>query len=331
MTEQTEQRRLEQEAGQWFVRMRGPSADTLRDRFEAWMAEPAHRAAYDRIAAQFELGARLDPAEFADVRRTSPAQPARIPALTQWGVALAACLIAAFTVLGLGHKFANRPVTLADGRYATGLGEIRTVQLAPGAVMTLDTDSVVVAVTQAGRSVLRLEQGRVRLAVAPRAKGLRVEAGPLRLTSGVSRFDLRVTAPGQADVALIDGKVDLSATASQGRATPVRFSRLAPGQHLSLAVGQQPTPPKPRPTSDQAWPSGMRTFARAPLDRVVAEANRSSAVKIGLRDPGLGALEVTGTFRITDGATLAKALAAAFGLVVFPAPGGDLVLARQTG
>ena len=331
MSQHTEQRRLEQAAGQWFVRMRGPSADTLRDRFETWMAEPAHRMAYERIAAQFDLGAQLDPAAFADLRRAGRSKTPGIPPLAPWGVALAACLIAAVTVLGLGHRLAAPPAALAEGRYATGVGEIRTVQLAPGAVMTLDTDSVVVAATQAGRSVLRLEQGRVRLAIAPQARGLRVEAGPLRLTSGVSRFDLARTAAGQVDVALISGRLDLAAIGDEGRPAPKGVSRLDPGQHLTLAADHGFTSPAPTPGADQAWPSGMRTFERAPLGQVIAEANRYSTAKIRLRDPALGALQVSGTFRVTDGAALARALAAAFGLVVFPAPGGDLVLARQTG
>ena len=331
MSAKTEQQRLEQEAGQWFVRMRGPAAADLRETFETWMSEAAHRAAYDRIAAQFDLGAQLDPADFAHVR--SPAKsgasgrrPARSAPLVQWGAAVAACLVAVLTVFGLSSGL-GRPMALADARYITAVGEIRTVQLAPGAVMTLDTDSVAVATSTAGHPRVRLERGRARFSLTRQARGLRVEAGPVRVAPGVSSFDLAATGPRQTDIVLIGGRISLAATG----AAPVRWARLAPGQHLAVGADLAGARPQKAPSTDLAWPTGMRSFDRAPLAAVIAEANRYGAPKIRLRDPELGALRVTGAFRVTDRRALAPALAAAFGLVLTRAPGGDLVLDRQTG
>jgi transmembrane sensor len=58
----------------------------------------------------------------------------------------------------------------------------------------------------------------------------------------------------------------------------------------------------------------MLSFEDAPLDQVVAAANRYSAVQIVLADPTVVSLRFTGTFKATDTEQLANLLAAMFSL-----------------
>ena len=109
---------------------------------------------------------------------------------------------------------------------------------------------------------------------------------------------------------------------------PARNVKLDPGQQVRLGLGA-PVGPRAASTTDRDWPTGLLTFDAAPLASVIAEANRYSAKKIRLAEPGLADLKVSGGFRVTRPDALAKALAATFGLTLTPAPGGDLILALK--
>ena len=252
--------------------------------------------------------------------RTSPARRAGPPPAL-WG-ALAAGLVVAIAVpfITRGHApWSN----LGVKRYDTAVGEIRTVSLADGVQITLDTDSRLVADTEGGRPRLRLERGRARVET-PGA--LAVEAGAARIRADRGVFDLRRLGGDGLDVAAMNGGLEIDA--APGSTVLVRNLRLSPGQQVTIGRGRAATPRLASATS-RDWPSGLLTFDGAPLGEVVGEANRYGARKIRLADPSLNQLQVTGGFRVTRPDELAKALAAAFGLTLTRAPGGDLILARN--
>src|SRR3546814_17572156 len=60
----------------------------------------------------------------------------------------------------------------------------------------------------------------------------------------------------------------------------------------------------------------IREYERTPLSAVVAEANRDSATSIRLADPGIGALRVSGRFRVDNADLVADRLAVLFDLDV---------------
>ncbi|WP_031342971.1 FecR/PupR family sigma factor regulator, partial [Novosphingobium lindaniclasticum] len=45
---------LDQDADDWFVRMRGPDAADVRAQFEEWRSVPAHAQAYERRVRSFD-------------------------------------------------------------------------------------------------------------------------------------------------------------------------------------------------------------------------------------------------------------------------------------
>jgi transmembrane sensor len=54
----------------------------------------------------------------------------------------------------------------------------------------------------------------------------------------------------------------------------------------------------------------------APLSQVIAEANRGSAIPIRVADPAVGALKVSGRFRVDNPELTADRLAALFDLKI---------------
>lgn len=313
--------KLRREAAAWFTRMREPEVDGARAAFEAWRAQaPEHRQAYDRLVDRYEASAVLGRSRLANLRmRPRPARPARAPALRWAG--LAAGLVVAATV-GL-RVYDGRAAWLGGEPYATSLGEIRTVVLDDGVSLTLDTDTRVTTRRRDDRTQLRLERGRVRVRTP---QTLDARAGGARILAGPGVFDLRRTEDNAVDVATLEGRLDLE---GEGEGLMLaRSLKLKPGQQVRLGRGL-PVTPRAASATDRDWPTGLLAFDAAPLASVIAEANRYSAKKIRLAEPELASLQVSGGFRVTRPDALANALAAAFGLTVTTAPGGDLILARE--
>ncbi|WP_165191587.1 FecR family protein [Caulobacter soli] len=318
-----EEERLRREASAWFARMRGPGGEAAREDFDAWRATTVHQRAYDQLVRRFDESAILGHSRLADLRiRTSRARRAGPPPAL-WG-ALAVCLTGAIALAVLIQGRAPWS-NLGGERYDTAVGEIRTVALADGILVTLDTDSRLVAGSRDGRPQLRLERGRARVqTTGPVA----VRAGAIRIAADRGVFDLARRDDQALEVAAMSGGLDIALAQPGSGPIPVRSLRLQPGQQVTIGQGGAATP-RPAATAGRDWPSGLRAFDGAPLGEVVAEANRYGVRKIRLADPSLGRLRVTGGFRVTRPEELAKALAAAFGLTLTQTPQGELLLARK--
>lgn len=309
---------LRRDAAAWFARMQGPGAETARADFDAWRAIAVHQQAYDRLVQRFEDSAILGHSRLSALRlRTTAARRGPPPAV--WWTAAAAGLVLA--ALGLSQIQPTRDAVDGQRTFASAPGQIRTVAVAPGVTVTLDTDAIVSASKTGERLHLVLEQGRARI---QSAGPLEVDAGATRVLAGRGAFDLTRRTGQDVEVAALDGV--LEAKSRSGLLHRER-TKLQAGQRLILAGGRagQPTPALAR---DRQWPTGLLFFDAAPLEQVLAEANRYGAQKIRLADPQLARLQVSGGLKVTDPNELARALAAALSLNVGAEPGGDLVLSH---
>ncbi len=313
---------LRRDAAAWFARMRGAGAEASRVEFDVWRATPAHQQAYDRMIQRFDESAILAHSRLSNLRM-APSASRRGPTPAVWWTALAAAVVLT-TAFALsrpaGSAFDADPGAIRS--YASRAGEIRTVALAPGVTAVLDAGSAVSLATRKGRVAIRLDRGRARIETAG---PIDAEAASTRLHADGGAFDLELTPKLGLQMAALRGTVRVSST---NTLIPARSVRLAPGQSLTLTEGRpgRPTTASPR---DRDWPTGLLIFDETPLDQVVAQANRYGARKIRLADPTLARLRVTGGLKVTDPDGLARALAAALGLNVANAVGGDLVLSRN--
>lgn len=307
---------LRREAAAWFARMRASGAEAARPEFDAWRAGPGRQDAYDRLVQRFEESVILGHSRLSALRlRTSAARLGPPPAM--WWTALAAGV-----VLGAIALSRLTPATSSEPRaqYVSAPGQIRTVTLAQGLTVVLDTDTVVTASTAGPRPHLLLERGRIRI---QSDQSLDVEADGARVVAERAAFDLRRLGDKDVEISTLRGDVQVVAAGLLWRGR----IRIDQGQRLILTGGRQVVA-APAPARDRQWPTGLLVFDGAQLGQVIAEANRYGARKIRLADPALARLEVSGGLKVTDPDGLARALAAALGLSTATAPNGDLVLAR---
>lgn len=319
-------------AAAWFARMRGPDAERHRPAFEQWLAaDPAHRQAYDRIALRWDQAGLVGHTPSGQAREGLSQAPRRA-AFPAHYYALAASVvvviaIGALLLLSPGRDAGSRAPLIAATGLTSPVGTIRRVTLADGSVVTLDTGTrLEVAFTSAERR-LRLVTGRARFEVAhDAARRFVVAAGEGEVVATGTIFDVSLVGA-HPRVQLIEGSVEVRGRPATPGAAGPPVARLSPGQ--ALALGKPETAPSTAPAAEAQWVSGMLSFDETPLDDAIAEANRYSNRQIRLGDDALARLKVTGAFRAGDQESIARAIAAGFGLRVERMRDGNLELRER--
>jgi transmembrane sensor len=314
---------IRREAAQWMVRLdRDPSPANV-ERFRGWRnKDPRNAAEADKARAILSQTGLLRRSPIADADRLGGARarrshPPDLALAASIGAALLA-LAAIHAFFGIGTRAGIEAVMLTSG-----VGEIRTVELADGSRLTLDTQSAVRVDIGKGRRRAILERGRARfqIAKADAPFELSLKGETLKVREAVVDLSSLPEAPA---IALIAGTAEIvrdeegSSNAAMLRAP----ARLGPG------TAQAPHEPggKGAPAAD--WTAGKLGFADARLADVISAANRYTERKIVAGDPAVESLRVTGTFKTGDAGLLANALAGAFGLRAVTYPSGNIILER---
>lgn len=317
------------QAGIWWARMRGPDREAHRAEFERWRdADPAHRDAFEQAGGQWLDSGGLADTEMGRNRRLPERRPPiwELPGARPAFAAAALLLVvlAGFWFLRASSGAPNGTLVAAAEPTVSRVGEIRTVKLADGSTVTLDTDSAIEVRLSSDLRLVRLVRGRARFDVShDAARPFKVEAGGRTVTALGTLFDVGFE-PGGVRVSLLRGSVDVRGLAPAGSVAAV--TRLSPGECFTDRL-RAPQVVKAPPGAQQ-WVSGMLDFDGVPLGDVLEQTNRYSARKIRLGDPSLAGQRVTGGFRPLPVDELAAALAAAFSLRVERSPQGDLILRR---
>jgi transmembrane sensor len=342
---------LREEAADWFAIMRNPEeAEARRKEFEAWLARGAlHRAAYNRIAEAYSIGKRLkDPPEEDtvtsdgesrdDIRQSEPRPKAKKRVVFLLAL-LGTVALVAHWASGSPREEPKHP-SLAMGsapgtsdrsvlKLATAIGEIRSFRLDDGSVVALDTNSLVLVDFDDMRRTLRLLRGRARFTVAHEDRPFAVHAGRGRVIARGTIFDVNLLPDNHVVVRLIRGAVDVATEIPEpGRAQPAL--RLSPGQQVELsnapvALAHDIVEVKP---DDRAWPEGLKEYTNARLGDVFADANRYADIPLVGETTDIEDVRVSGVFRITDSARLARNVGDLRGLAVISRP-KSISLARR--
>lgn len=312
MTDRRPPADADEAAAFWYARLQGDAGPDDRRRFAEWrLASAEHRRAWDALErADRRLDALIGhpalAARLADARRGTdrPARPGGAsfsgPFSGTARLALAASLTlailggAAFVASPWMRRPAARPAAPTGTHYATAVGERRTITLADGSRVTLDTDSALfVPRPWGGRRDVTLVRGQALFDVA------RDPARPFVVTSRGrtvralgTRFAVR-DEPDRFSVALLEGKVrvDLPQAGATARI-------LAPGDTLDLQ-GKTLTLRHGHAAAEAGWMRGRLSFDARPLADIVAELNRYSPRRIVLDDAALGQRAFSGTFDLS--------------------------------
>ena len=292
------------ETADWFARLnqrRVTAADVKA--FSDWRREPENAAAFDRMQAMWDAAGTLaeDPAMAAlsDAARSRGRSDRRRGVRRLVGLAPigAAGVLACVVATGWWIWSIQQPQT-----YGAAVGERRTVALADGSRITLDTESrVEVRLTDARRAVT-LVAGQARFDVqGDAARPFVVKAGGTEVTATGTRFDVRRFGAG-ARVVLVDGRV-----AVQDDRTPGKRWTLAPGQQI-VTTSTEPAVAASDLVAATSWTTGRLTFRETPVSVAVAEINRYNRHRIEVRDPRVSSARVSGVFDADDAEGFVAAL-----------------------
>lgn len=278
-----------EQAAAWLARRNNGERSAEEQRaFLVWInASAENRQAYAEAEALWENLRGLDGVagrQLAEARACL-ARKRRRPALRRLAMAAGVLLVA-------GLVWQLDPLShLNDQTHRTAQGEVKTIDLADGSRLELDTDSAArVHYSRHGREI-RLDRGRAVFTVAHGdARPFEVFAGAGIIRDIGTQFDVRHEADGVA-VAVLDGEVEVIAKA---QATPVALLR---GQRINYARSGNIGPVQVVDIdSYSAWREGKLVFQARPLREVLEELGRYQPARLTVTAPGILDTQVSGIF-----------------------------------
>jgi len=307
MSDTTSNRRpsIANEAADWYARLRAENVTELDAvRFRAWIAaDPERRREFESIDALWDgLGAienspevRRERAAIAKRRAQSsnPTVSSAHASRAYNGRRFLAAAAAMFLVLGTALWIWQKQ---SADRYVTSVGEQRTVPLADGSVVTLNTATEIRLHFSPDRRGVELVSGEANFEVAKdSSRPFVVTAGASEVRAVGTQFDVYKTAD-RVTVTLIEGKVAVKEAQVETGVGPTEI-HLGAGEQVSYEVR---TGVVKRASADiprvSAWRARKLDFSDTPLSDAIAEANRYSGVQIELDAPELQNARISGTF-----------------------------------
>ena len=295
-------------AAAWFLKQRsGPLLRREAERLEAWLAEdPAHRAAYDEVAATWEITDGLAASDPIQTMRAAALAARRDRHETSrwrnpiWGAAAAMLLLAVLVGGGFGLWSLVAPAGSEVQVYRTDVGERAVVTLADGSQATLNTATVLAVDYTRQRRGLRLIAGEAWFDVAKNPdRPFVVSAADHQVVAVGTSFNVRLD-PGRLRVAVSEGRVRLS------DANDMPLAAVSAGQRADLKAGSLVLSQGGPATGD--WRAGRLHFEAATLGDAVAEMNRYRKTPILVADPIVASLRISGVFDTGEASSFLEAL-----------------------
>lgn len=298
------------EAECWFVRLLEPDCtDDDRAAFDRWYStSPEHARAYREVERLWVLGADAvkDPAVIAAaelaLRETRPEARRRRPRWFVPAMAAAAVLVAALVVV---PRWLASHMTPDGTRYATTIGQMRSVNLDDGSTILLDTDSVVVERYNADVRRVDLLHGKAQFHVqGNKAWPFVVHAQNGTVTAVGTRFQVRVN-DDAAIVTLLEGRLSIATRSSSGQ----QSASLSAAEQLKFDSSGVIGPVHPADMqAAEGWTEGKLFVHDWLLPDLLSEMNRYSSVEVRIADPLLRTVRISGVFRAGDQQGLLLAL-----------------------
>ncbi|RSZ42488.1 MULTISPECIES: FecR domain-containing protein [unclassified Variovorax] len=319
---------VQREAQAWLRRLTSGEA-TQRDLegLRRWQeASELHAQAF---AEAKRLWKTLDPAigqmmeaqpALLSDHRESMRQKAQSPRLARRAF-LGAAVSAAGVAAAVYPPLALWPsVSEWSADFHTATGEQRSVVLAEGVGLVLNTQTSAQRQTRDGRTVgidLISGEAAVDLSPASGASAFRVVAGAGRSDAQSGRFEVRHI-DGSTCVTCIEGSV--SVAHARGART------LQAGQQVVYDAGSIGAATGVQGTDVSAWRSGVLVFRQTPLAHVIAEINRYRPGRVVLLARALADRPVSGRFAIASLDTVLVQIQRSYDLEARTLPGRVLVL-----
>jgi transmembrane sensor len=323
---------IDEEAAAWVWRMESETADAAdRQAFESWLRrDPRHRRASDELS---RVWAALDGLEdlprgekIAAVAQASTLAAARKRRIS-WAAAAAAVLVLGIAAALWTQRGSERQTL------ATAVGEHRSVTLADGSTVTLNTNTLLDALLWRNSREIYLRRGEAHFQVThDSARPFLVHAGDAVIRAVGTQFDIRLRSDQHVDVVVDEGRVEVQSAKplAEGPARSAKSTQraLRAGEQLSTATADYAvTPMSPgQLSSGLAWREGAIVFDGESLGEAVAEIGRYTDARIIISDPEIAALRVGGRFRTDNVQGFFDALPSALPVSVRRTPDGLVYL-----
>jgi transmembrane sensor len=314
------------DAADWVVRLHAPDAgeaDWLA--FDAWLsAAPANRAAFDTAAALWaEVDARAEDVTSALEDDTGTARTTRGWGGLRWSPAVMGGAVAAAAVVLLA-PFAVGLMSTPSVAYATELGQRRTIQLADGSRVDLNSASSISVMIGHGRREVVMNDAEAAFDVAhDPAHPFIIHVGDQTVRVVGTQFDVSHRG-GMISVTVRRGMVQV-AQADGG--APVA---LAPGQQLQHRQGDDgSTLSQVAPDDAFAWRQGRLICRNEALSQVVADLNHYFRKPIRVADDQVGALKFSGVLTVDDESSTLSRLSSLLPLSATPSEGVIVLQSRD--
>lgn len=292
--------KTEIEAFRWalLVEKGTPSAE-LQNELDSWLtASTLHQGAYARARAMLLHLDRLGALAGASYLPEPP-----VSSRVTRRMVLAASL-SAIGLIGASGWLASDWISKASGdaRYMTDIGELRTVRLPDGTVMTLNTATEACVKYRRAQREVRLTRGEVLFEVAHESRPFLVRVGELTVRAVGTAFAVRrEILRGESTVTVTEGTVQILPLA---RATKPSIAQLLAADQEALLtedsiVAVQVVPPA-EVARRLAWRRGMLIFNGQSLQAAISELNRYTHHEVVVTDDRLAVRPVLGVFRTTD-------------------------------
>lgn len=297
------------EAEHWFARLLDERCSPEeRAAFERWRnADPSHASAFRELELVWKRSeeAARNPAVMAAARRALRKEPeTRTP--WRWLLpAMAASLAVLVAAIAL-PRWLSPPADPAGMLYSTMAGQQRTVQLADGSSILLDTDSEISVRYSSRTRRVDLLHGRAQFSVqGNHAWPFVVHSGNGTVTAVGTQFQVRLNED-STDVDLLKGKLAIATQAPDGTA---HLASLIGGESLTFDESGRITPVHSLDTQQtQGWTQGKLFVHDWRLPQLLLEMNRYSQTKLSIGDPSLQNVHISGIFRTNDQQTFLQLL-----------------------
>jgi transmembrane sensor len=304
-------REIEDRAAAWLIRSEDAAwSPTDQAALDAWLAESmAHKAAYWRLEHGWREADRIGALGLSNEKL----RPVGTPWLSarRKPIAIAASIVAVLAVGSL-EMWPTRRTEAASARFDTPVGGRRTISLADGSKVELNTAT---EIRTAAREVW-LDKGEAYFEVMHMdAHPFVVHAGSRTVTVLGTKFAVRRDAD-KVTVSVIEGRVRVDDGASAGSTSRSSIitagdTAIARGPATLLAARSEE-----RVESALAWRDGMLSFDQTTLGDAAAEFNRYNRKPIVVTDPAAAAIRIGGTFQASNVDAFVRLLRDAYGLRV---------------
>lgn len=298
------QRQALKEAARWHVqRAAGDASPGLEEAWQAWLHSAPHNGwAWARVEQLHGHLASVPGGLAFDAFKRAEAQ-----GLTRRGVVKGLLLGAGLGVGGwASYRSTPAQALMADLRSSTG--EIRSVALADGSQLVLDTASAVNIVFDSQQRRVQLLRGRILLTSAkdPQQRPLQVQTAQGVVEALGTRFSV-AQQTGRSEVEVFEHAVRISPLLGGAQ-------RLESGQACGFS-DQRVDMPQPASAAQAAWSQGQLVVENWRLGDVLDELGRYRPGLLSYA-PALAERRVSGNFSLTDSDAALSALARSFGLRV---------------